>query len=144
MNLYELQKEYNMILLQQKMIMNKIKYKRQSLEPRSVNIQTVKVEGNQPKKDIADVMHEIVELEKEFEELENKKKTIYEPILEELEKLLKEYNDIYQQIYYEYYIKGYNADKIGIRHGYSRAQVYNIINRIDEELKNKTLDKIRL
>ncbi len=133
MNLYELQKEYNYKKTLIKYAKNKLKYLRNSLEPGASKMQEEVVSGSRRKKDIADTMTEIVKLEEEIkmytEELE-----LLSPTLQELEEQFKEYNDIYKSIYYEYYIKGYSADKIGLRHCYSRAQVYRIINKIDEEL----------
>lgn len=142
MNLYELQKEYNYKKISKEYAERKITYLRNSLEPQSTKIKEDVVSGSRLNKDIADTMYEIIQLESEIkmydEELE-----LYAPVLEELEKLFNEYNDIYKKIYFDYYIKKYSADKIGLKHCYSRAQVYNIINKIDEELQSETLDEIR-
>jgi hypothetical protein len=140
-NLYELQKEINEKRLYQKLLMEKIYLLRCKTEPGTVKINEVVTKKNNIDK--TKIIDKIIEYEKEIELLQEEI-DLYKPILEELEKLLKEYNDIYQLIYFEYYIKGYSAEKIGLRYNYSRAQVYNIINKIDEDLKNKTLDKIRL
>ena len=142
MNLYELQKEYNSKKTFLKYARNKIIYLRNSLEPRASGIKEEAVSGSRYKKDISDTMAEIIYLEEEIKMYEEEL-NLLTPILQELEDQFKEYNDIYKRIYYDYYIKGYNADKIGLKYYYSRAQVYNIINKIDEELYKKRLDKIR-
>lgn len=141
MNLYTLQKEINEKRLYQRLALDKIMLLRNSLEPKATCFKSISVQGTPQTRDMADVFYKIVELEKEVEQYE-KELDVYKPILEEIENLLKEFNDTYQLIYFEYYIKGYTAEKIGLRHNYSRAQVYNIINKIDEELQSKTLDKI--
>ena len=134
MNLYELQKEINEKRLYQKLLMDKIYLLRCKTEPGSSQMKDVVT--NRTKSDKTNIIDKIIEYEKKIEELQEEI-DIYKPIIDELEKLLKEYNDIYQLIYFEYYVKGYSAEKVALRHNYSRAQVYNIINKIDEELENK-------
>lgn len=138
-NLYELQKEINEKRLYQKLLMEKIYLLRCKTEPGTVKINEVVTKKNNIDK--TKIIDKIIEYEKEIELLQEEI-DLYKPILDELEKLLKEYNDIYQLIYFEYYIKGYSAEKIAQRHHYSRKQIYNIINKIDEELREKTLHKI--
>ncbi len=140
MNLYELQKEINEKRLYQKLLMDKIKLLRCKTEPGSSQLKDVVT--NRTKSDKTIISDKIIEYENQIENLQEEI-DVYKPIVDELEKLLKEYNDIYQLIYFEYYIKGYSADKIGLRHNYSRRQVYNIINQLDEELERKTLKKER-
>lgn len=142
MNLYELQKDYNYKKTLKKYAEEKLKYLRNSLEPQATVLKQDVVDGSRLNKDIADTMHEIVKLESEIKMYEEELE-LYAPVLEELEKQFNEYNDIYKKIYFDYYIKKYSADKIGLKHCYSRAQVYNIINKIDEELQSETLDEIR-
>lgn len=142
MNLYELQKEINWKRI---VIKNTLKIL-QEIEEQLKNIPTANItEPVVQCSKIGGKLERLIErkimLEERVEMLENELKD-YEPLLEELEKLLKEYNDVYQQIYFEYYIKGYSAEKIAQRHHYSRKQIYNIINKIDEELREKTLHKI--
>ncbi len=139
MNLYELQKEYNYKKTLIKYAKNKLKYLRNSLEPGASRMGKEVVSGSRYKKDISDTMAEIIYLEEEIKMYEEEL-NLLTPILQELEDQFKEYNDIYKRIYYDYYIKGYTADKIGLKHCYSRAQVYNIINKVDEELN---CEKIR-
>lgn len=139
MNLYELQKEYNSKKTLLKYAKNKIIYLRNSLEPGSSGIKEEVVSGSRYKKDISDTMAEIIYLEEEIKMYEEEL-NLLTPILQELEDQFKEYNDIYKRVYYDYYIKRDSADKIGLKHCYSRAQVYNIINKIDEELN---CEKIR-
>lgn len=144
MNLYELQKEINwkrIVIKNTLKILQEIEEQLKSIP--TANISEPVVQGGKKDGRLEKLIERKIMLEERVEMLENELKD-YEPLLEELEELLKEYNDVYQQIYFEYYIKGYSAEKIGLRHNYSRAQVYNIINKIDEELKNKTLDKTRL
>lgn len=142
MNLYELQKDYNYKKTLKKYAEEKLKYLRNSLEPQATVLKQDVVDGSRLNKDIADTMHEIVKLESEIKMYEEELE-LYAPVLVELEKQFNEYNDIYKKIYFDYYIKKYSADKIGLKHCYSRAQVYNIINKIDEELQSETLDEIR-
>ena len=142
MNLYELQKDYNYKKISKEYAERKITYLRNSLEPQSTKIKEDVVSGSREHRDIADTMHEIIKLESEIKMYEEELE-LYAPVLVELEKQFNEYNDIYKKIYYDYYIKKYSADKIGLRHCYSRAQVYNIINKIDAELQSETLDEIR-
>lgn len=139
MNLYELQKEYNGKKTLLKYARNKIIYLRNSLEPGASGIKEEVVSGSRYKKDISDTMAEIIYLEEEIKMYEEEL-NLLTPILQELEDQFKEYNDIYKRVYYDYYIKRDSADKIGLKHCYSRAQVYNIINKIDEELN---CEKIR-
>ena len=139
MNLYELQKEYNYKKTLIKYARNKIIYLRNSLEPGASGVKEEVVSGSRYKKDIADTMAEIIYLEEEIKMYEEEL-DLMNSALDELERQFKEYNDIYKQIYHDYYIKGYTADKIGLKHCYSRAQVYNIINKVDEELN---CEKIR-
>jgi uncharacterized FlgJ-related protein len=138
MSLYELQKEYNYKKTLIKYAKNKLKYLRNSLEPGASKMQEEVVSGSRRKKDISDTMAEIIYLEEEIKMYEEEL-NLLTPILQELEDQFKEYNDIYKRIYYDYYIKGYTADKIGLKYCYSRAQVYNIINKVDEELKCKKI-----
>lgn len=142
MNLYELQKDYNYKKLSKEFAERKIQYLRNSLEPQATRIKEDVVSGSREHRDIADTMHEIIKLEEEIKMYEEELE-LYVPMIEELNNLFNEYNDIYKKIYYDYYIKKYSADKIGLRHCYSRAQVYNIINKIDAELQSETLDEIR-
>lgn len=142
MNLYELQKDYNYKKISKEYAERKIIYLRNSLEPQATKIKEDVVSGSREHRDIADTMHEIIKLEEEIKMYEEELE-LYAPMLEKLNNLFNEYNDIYKKIYYDYYIERYSADKIGLRHCYSRAQVYNIINKIDEELQTETLDEIR-
>lgn len=133
MNLYTLQKEIKEKHLYQTLLLEKICLLRTRLEPKSSDASKEICSGGVGI-DIADIVHQIVELEKELKQIESEI-CLYKPILSELERLLKEYNEIPKLMYFEYYVKGYSADNIGIRHSYSRAQVYNIINKLDQELK---------
>lgn len=142
MNLYELQKDYNYKKISKEYAERKIIYLRNSLETQATKIKEDVVSGSINHRDIADTMHEIIKLEEEIKMYEEELE-LYAPMLEKLNNLFNEYNDIYKKIYYDYYIERYSADKIGLRHCYSRAQVYNIINKIDEELQTETLDEIR-
>lgn len=59
----------------------------------------------------------------------------YIPLLNQLEATFKEFNDKDRQIYFDYHINGYNADKLAMKYHYSRSQIYNIINRVNDQLK---------
>lgn len=139
-NLYELQKEINEKRLYQKLLMEKIYLLRCKTEPGTVKINEVVTKKNNIDK--TKIIDKIIEYEKEIELLQEEI-DLYKPILDELEKLLKEYNDVYQQIYFEYYIKGYSADKIAMRYHYSRRQIYNIINKLNKKFKQQINEKER-
>ncbi len=139
MNLYDLKKELKGKYARIKLLKEKVILLKTKTEPGAVkfgNEITSKIITDKTK-----IIDKIIELEEEIEIL-HEEIHLYNPFLNELESLLKEYNDLYQLIYFEFYIKGYSADKIGMRHGYSRRQVYNIINKINMELKEETLHKI--
>lgn len=143
MNLYELQKEINwkrIVLRNAIKNLEEIDKKMQS--PKTSNVDGIIVQGGKRENIVDRLLERKMYLEDRVEIIKSELKD-YEPLLNELESLLKEYNDLYQLIYFEYYIKGYSADKIGMRHGYSRRQVYNIINTIDEKLEFETLKKER-
>ena len=139
-NLYELQKEINEKRLYQKLLMEKIYLLRCKTEPSSTKFSDVIT--NKTNIDKTKIIDKIIEYEKEIELLQEEI-DLYKPILDELEKLLKEYNDIYQLIYFEYYIKRYSADKIAMRYHYSRRQIYNIINKLNKKFKQQINEKER-
>lgn len=143
MNLYELQKEINwkrIVLRNAVKSLEEIDKKMQS--PKTSNVDGIIVQGGK-RENVLDRLLERKQYLEDRVEIITEELKDYEPLLNELEALLKEYNDIYQIVYFEYHIKGYSAEKIGLRHNYSRRQVYNIINLLDEKLEFETLKKER-
>lgn len=137
MNIYELQRYINEKKLYQKLLIDRVILLRNRLEPKATTIKDISVEGSPPKQDMADTIHKIVELEKEIDLIDEEIKTC-NPYLEELEKILKQYNDRNQLIYYYVKLKGYSSLKSGsmVFPQIGERQVERIVKEIEESLSN--------
>lgn len=137
MNLYKFKEEYNLIILNIKKITNEIIMLRNSLEPGANDIKDEAVQTSVRKDKITDKIATIVQLEKKLKELGNKADN-YKSTIEEMEKILKQFNDDDQLIYLEYHLKGYSMIKIATKREIDKSTVSRKIKKIEEKLKNAT------
>ena len=131
MNIYELQKEYNILLAQIQLCTRMACELRTTAEsPKIPQLDRISVQGHGKKRDMTDTVIPIIDWEDRGKELE-KKLAFYRDTIAEMEKILKEFGDIEQLMYLEYYLKGYSALKIGMRYGIDKSTVYKKIKKIE-------------
>lgn len=136
MNLYTLQKEINEKKIYIKLLQSKIDFTRQKGEPSAINLTEIKVQSTPRRLDLIDVA-KIRKYEKQISEIESELK-LYEPIVEDLEYLLKRENDRDQLIYFYVKFKGYTCTKAGysVSPQIGERQVRRIVKKIEENLSN--------
>ena len=135
LNLFQLKEEY---CEKQKFIrlnMEKIRMIECKMEGlKATDIRSEIVEGRSKRKDVADLLHQKVELEKEIESL-NDELLSYNPIIAELEAIYKELGDRDKQIYIERKIRGYSPVRIGIKWGIDERTVRRIVKKVEKMIE---------
>lgn len=101
---------------------------------KATDIRSEIVEGRSKRKDLADLLHQKVELEKEIESL-NDELLSYNPIITELEAIYKELGDRDKQIYIERKIRGYSPVRIGIKWGIDERTVRRIVKKVEKMIE---------
>lgn len=138
MNIYQLKKDYNINKSFREYYVEKIIKIRTKLEsPKITQLDKMNVQSTVRNNDMSAEMATIVDLESKLGYVKQDIKA-QEVLIEELEKILLEYNDINQLIYLEKELKGYKADKIAMKHYMDRSTVYRIINDIEDKFKTAT------
>lgn len=139
MNLYELQKEYKIVLANIDFLNKKIRNERETMQsPKTVKLDKILVGGSAPRSDLSDGVSKIVDWENEINKLE-RELSEYKPFIDELEAILKEFNDRDQLIYLEYHLKGYTAILIGHRYGITDSMVYKILKKVEKSLRDSKI-----
>ena len=142
MNLYELQKE----IKKKKCFIEQYKreierYEEMMFKIKTSNIEADMIHGGKRRNNLDICIDEITYRQERIKDLKEELE-LYEPLIKDLEQILKDYNDIEQLIYFERKVLGYSVNKISQRHHYGKSQIYNIINKVEERLVEKTLEKI--
>lgn len=101
------------------------------------NYDKVLVSGTPKRQDMSDVVARIAEMEKDVEQAQKEYDRLI-PLMNELEDGYKELNERDKLIYLEYHCKGYSAVKIGMRYGLKERQIYNILKKVEENIKKGT------
>ena len=119
-----------------------IKYQESEIEEqrntvKGTNYDKVLVSGTPKRQDMSDVVARIVEMEQDVEKAQKEYDRII-PLINELEAGYKELNERDKLIYLEYHCKGYSAVKIGMRYGLKERQIYNILKKVEENIKKRT------
>ena len=142
MNLYDLQKEVNTKRAFLKNIIETVKELRYKLEsPKVTKFDKIAVQGHGAGNPTDEIITRLSELESMVIDIERELE-LKTPLIRELEAILREFNDIDQLIYVEYHLKGYSAIKLAQKYNYSVRQIYNIIKRVEDRLKDCT--KVRI
>ena len=119
-----------------------IKYQESEIEEqrntvKGTNYDKVLVSGTPKRQDMSDVVARIAEMEKDVEQAQKEYDRLI-PLMNELEAGYKELNERDKLIYLEYHCKGYSAVKIGMRYGLKERQIYNILKKVEENIKKRT------
>lgn len=131
MDLIKLKEKKELLDSDIKSYRRQIALKRKSLEPRAVDTTKVIVDGNPPRKTIDDVMHQILEMEKNINHCKEELDILQAEINEKVE-IYKKYNDRDKMIYIDKKLKGYSNAKISYRHKISKRQINRIIKKIEK------------
>jgi len=143
LNLYELQKELKKLYVFVEFWNAKIENRKEKLGlPKTTKIteQFIKSYGNG--NDIVDKLYQIMEWEQKRDRLLEEINE-YTPLINDLEKILKEFNDRDQLIYLQYHLRGYSLINIGVRHGLDKSTVWRILKKVEKKLTNATLCNTR-
>jgi len=142
MNLYELQKEIKKKKCFIEQYEREIeRYEEMMFKIKTSNIEADMIRGGKKRNNLDICIDEITYRQERIKDLKEELE-LYEPLIEDLKKILKDYNDTEQLIYFEKKVLDYSVDKIAQRHHYGKSQIYNIINKVEERLVEKTLEKI--
>lgn len=143
LNLYELQKELKKLYVFVEFWNAKIENRKEKLGlPKTTKIteQFIKSYGNG--NDIVDELYQIMEWEQKRDRLLEEINE-YTPLINDLEKILKEFNDRDQLIYLQYHLRGYSLINISVRHGLDKSTVWRILKKVEKKLTNATLCNTR-
>lgn len=115
----------------------KAEIKEQRNTIKATNYDKVLVSGTPKRQDISDVVARIVEMEEDVEQAQKEYDRLI-PLMNELEEGYKDLNERDKLIYLEYHCKGYSAVKIGMRYDLKERQIYNILKKVEENIKKIT------
>lgn len=115
----------------------KAEIKEQRNTIKATNYDKVLVSGTPKRQDISDVVARIVEMEEDVEQAQKEYDKLI-PLMNELEEGYKDLNERDKLIYLEYHCKGYSAVKIGMRYDLKERQIYNILKKVEENIKKIT------
>lgn len=119
-----------------------LKYKEAEIDAKRNTIKATRFDkiitsGSAEKRDMPDLIAEIVEMEKDLDYVQKEYNRLV-PLINELEAGYKELGERDKLIYLEYHCKGYSAIKIGFMHGISEKHVYKILSKVEKNIRNDT------
>ena len=135
MNLYDIVIEKEQHEKIESSLKEKIVILRNRLEKLTTNYTKEKITGGTPT-DTNEIYHKIIEAEKKLEHIISLKENCIKTI-DELEDVFKKGKERNKLIYVEFRYKKYSADKVGMRYGITKRQVYRIISEIEKECIKK-------
>lgn len=135
MDLYELEKEKNLLESRIQSKKERIELERSKLEASAIDYSKVSVQSSHKNDSMMNAIIRISEIEKDIVILEQELKQNARD-LDRLYNILRKFNDRDQQIYYEKRVLGWSNAKISTRHyGISKRYINKIIQKIYKNLK---------